>query len=57
MSDCGLPPTEVGGISKEQFMEYRAQIEDRQPISSELEYVNLGFLPPRFVICGLFIFN
>jgi hypothetical protein len=57
MSDCGLPPTEVGGISKEQFMEYRAQIEDRQPISSELEHVNLGFLPPRFVICGLFIFN
>lgn len=47
MTDCGLPPTAEGGISKEQFARYRALIEQKQPLTTELEYLNLGYLPPR----------
>lgn len=47
MTDCGLTPSEMGGISRDQFTEYRAMIEQQQPLTTELEYLNLGYLPPR----------
>jgi hypothetical protein len=47
MTDCGLTPSEMGGISRDQFTAYRAMIEQKQPLTAELEYFKLGYLPPR----------
>ena len=47
MADRCLPPTESGGISKAQYVRYRAMIEQHQPLTPELEYLKLAYLPPR----------
>lgn len=47
MADCGLSTTESGGITKDQFMRYREKIELAQPLTTELEYTGLGYLPPK----------
>ena len=47
MTDNGLEPTMNGGITKDQYMRSRERIEFMQPLSAELEYLRLGFLPPK----------
>ena len=47
MTDQGLGPTINGGVTKDQYMRYRERIEFMQPLSAELEYLQMGFLPPK----------
>jgi len=47
MADKGLRSTETGGINKDQYMRYRERIEHVQPLSTELEHLKLGYLPPK----------
>ncbi len=47
MADKGLRSTETGGINKDQYMRYRERIESVQPLSTELEHLKLGYLPPK----------
>lgn len=45
LDDMNLKPSIEGGITKEQFRKYRQVIELKQPLSNELSYLKLGFLP------------
>jgi hypothetical protein len=47
MTDRGLPPSTEGGVSRDQFMRYREILEPLQPLTRELDYLQLGYLPPR----------
>jgi len=47
MHDMNLISSSQGGINKEQFRKYRESIERKQSLSEELQYLNLGFLPPH----------
>ena len=55
MTDNGLGPTISGGVTKDQYMRYRERIEFMQPLSAELEYLQMGFLPPKYVPVNLCI--
>mmetsp|Transcript_746 Transcript_746/g.1286 ORF Transcript_746/g.1286 Transcript_746/m.1286 type:complete len:822 (-) Transcript_746:261-2726(-) len=47
MDDCGLTPNSMGGIGKDVFRRYRDSLEQIQPMSDELVWLHMGFLPPK----------
>lgn len=52
LEDNNIAITKRGEISMESFVKYRVMIEPEQPLSRELEYLNLGFLPSDLALWG-----
>lgn len=47
MDEKRIATSRKGEVDKANFVRFRTLVEDEQPISNELEYLSLGFLPPN----------
>lgn len=49
MTDHGIVVTEKGEIDVHNFIRYRELIEPTQPLSKELAYIHMAYLPDKLV--------